>query len=299
MSRSHYEEVQCRTALQRVEGMPFRWSFNPYQGCQHGCHYCYARRYYGYLDLNSDDDWTSLILVKVNAPEVLRRELGRRSWQRERVAMGTATDCYQPIEGKYRLTRRCLEVFAEARTPVSIVTKGTLIVRDVDVLAALHERAGVSVVMSLTTVDPELAARLEPGVAPPLQRLRAMERLVAAGVPAGVNLAPIIPGLTDRPEQIEAVVRAAAEHGACFLGANVLHLKPGTREHFLAFLRSHYPSLLAMYERLYPGAYALKPYQESLRAEVTKQLMAHPLRERELPPSPRPQPARQMRLAFA
>ena len=264
MGRVHYEEIHCQSALNRVQGMGFRWSLNPYRGCVHGCHYCFARRFHGYFDLDASQDFSSVIFVKVNAPKVLRWELSRRSWQRETVVVGTATDPYQPIEGKYRVTRGCLEVFCQRRSPVSLITKGTMIVRDIDVLADLARRAGCTVCFSVPTMDAELWHKLEPGTPPPWKRLWAMERLVQAGVTAGVLLAPIVPGITDGENRLEAVVRAAADHGARFLGANTLYLKGGTKEHFLGFLEREYPHLQEMYRRLYPGGYAPKRFRETL-----------------------------------
>jgi DNA repair photolyase len=177
---ARYQEVQVRSALTKTSGMPFEWALNPYRGCTHACEYCYARKYQRHLELGSGDDFSSLIFVKRNLPEVLGRELARSSWARETVAIGTATDAYQPIEGHYRLTRRCLEAFEAARTPLSIVTKGPMVVRDADVLVAVARVARCRVYMSVPTVDPEAWARLEPGTAPPLQRLRAVRQLTDA-----------------------------------------------------------------------------------------------------------------------
>jgi DNA repair photolyase len=236
----------------------------------HGCHYCFARRYHAYLDLGTGEDFTGVILVKVNAVKILRAELSRPGWRRGTVAVGTATDPYQPIEGRYRLTRGMLEAFADARTPASIVTKGPMVVRDRDVLAAVHDRAGVSVCVSLTTLDPDLWRRLEPGTAPPHQRLRAVSALATAGIPVGVLLAPIVPGLTTERGNLEAVARGAAEHGAAFLGAGVLHLEPGVREHFDHFLAADTPDLLPLYRRLYPGARAPAGVEQSLGATVAE-----------------------------
>ncbi|MFQ5933751.1 MAG: radical SAM protein, partial [Dehalococcoidia bacterium] len=218
-SRVHYEETRCRSALNKVEGMGFRWSLNPYRGCVHGCHYCFARRYHAYYDLSPGKDFTNIILVKVNVAQVLRKELSRPSWRRESVTLGTATDPYQPIEGKYRLTRSCLEAFVDLRSPISLVTKGTMIVRDADLLAELTRKAGCVVCFSITSLDNDLVRELEPGTPPPQKRLKALEHLVQAGVIAGVLLAPIVPGITDDPESLKGVVKAAAAHGARFLGA--------------------------------------------------------------------------------
>lgn len=283
-ARVHYEEVQCQSALNRVRGMGFQWSLNPYRGCVHGCHYCFARRYHAYYDLDAGSDFTSVIMVKVNVAQVLREELSLRSWRREKVAVGTATDPYQPIEGKYRLTRRCLEAFVERRSPVRLITKGSMIVRDADVLGELARRAECAACFSITTMDMDLVRKLEPGTPPPQKRLLAMEKLVQAGVTAGVLLAPVVPGVTDSLENLEAVVRAAASHGARFLGAQVLYLKPGTKEHFLDFLQQEYPALLGEYQRLYPDAYAPKRFQVEVRGRVAELKRAHGLER--LRPSP-------------
>lgn len=264
MGGVHYEEIEARSALNRVKGMPFRWSLNPYQGCVHGCHYCYARRYHGFLELDASEDFPSVIFVKTNLARLLRRELRRPSWVGEQVAVGTATDPYQPIEGRYRLTRQVLRAFLDHRNPVSLVTKGTLIVRDVDLLSDLARGPGVSVCVSLTTLDRAKWRQLEPGTAPPRQRLRAMETLSQAGVRAGVLLAPVLPGLTDDLEELAALVRAAADHGARFLGTQVLYLRSGTREHFMDFLRSEHPQLIEQYRKLFPGPYAPKRYQSRI-----------------------------------
>jgi len=268
MSTVQYEEIEARSAINRVERMPFRWSLNPYQGCVHGCQYCYARRYHGFRELDAGKDFSSVIFVKTNIEHVLRNELRRPSWARETVSIGTATDPYQPIEGRYQLTRRCLQAFVDHQNPVSVVTKGTLALRDQDVLAALSNGPGCTVCFSLTTLDRDLWSRLEPGTPPPGQRLSVMRRLVEAGVHAGVFLAPVIPGLTDDRQTLEAVVRAAADNGARFLGAQLLYLKPGTREHFLGFLEQGYPDLLKEYRRLYPGPYAPKRFQDDVKSAV-------------------------------
>jgi DNA repair photolyase len=263
-----YEEIECRSAINRVEGMTFRWSLNPYQGCVHGCHYCYARRYHSFRGLDTGRDFSGIVFVKTNVERVLRAELSRPSWHRDIVSIGTATDPYQPIEGRYCLTRACLKAFADHSSPVSLVTKGTLALRDRDILSSLSAGPGCMVCFSITTLDSDLARRLEPGTPPPLQRLSVLRRLVEAGVHAGVFLAPIIPGLTDGPNNLETVVHAAGDHGARFLGAQVLYLKPGTREHFLGFLESDHPDLLAEYRRLYPGPYAPKRFQDNLKGMV-------------------------------
>ena len=288
-ARVHYEEIQCRSALNRVKGMDFEWSLNPYRGCVHGCHYCFARRYHSYFDLDAGNDFTSVIFVKENVAKVLSHELSRRSWLRDTVAIGTATDPYQPIEGKYRLTRQCLEAFAAWRSPVSVVTKGTMAVRDADVMADLERSASCTVCFSVTTLDEELWRKLEPGTPPPAKRLEVMRRLVDAGVNAGVALAPIIPGLTDTAENMQSVARAAAEHGARFLWGSSLYLQPGTKEHFLEFLVREYPSLAAGYRQLYPGAYPSRLVQSDVQTRVGEVRAAYGLAERRSRrPSPQP-----------
>src|SRR5262245_8482035 len=277
---TRYVETEAKSVLNAVQGMGFRWSANPYRGCVHGCHYCFARRYHAYLELGTGDDFSGVIIVKTNAAEVLRRELARPSWRREAVAVGTATDPYQPIEGRYRLTRGMLEALADGRTPASVVTKGPMVIRDRDVLAAVRDRAGVSVCMSLTTLDQDLWRRLEPGTAPPRQRLRAVAALATAGIPVGVLLAPIVPGLTTDRANLEAVVREAAAHGASFLGAGVLHLEPGVREHFEGFLRAEAPDLLPLYRRLYQGTRVRAGVDQSLGAVVADLRQRYGLAER-------------------
>jgi DNA repair photolyase len=265
---ARYQEVTCRSALNPVKGMPFRWTLNPYRGCTHACHYCFARRYQTQFALGPGDEFSSLIFVKKNLPEVLRRELDKPTWTRELVALGTATDPYQPIEGHYKLTRAALEALIAGRTPVGLVTKGPMVVRDAELLAELGRTAGCTVHISVPTVDESAWAALEPGTAHPLQRLRAVRMLRQAGVNAGVLMAPIVPGFTTERRRLEATIRAVAEHDAAFLGANVLHLKDGTKDHFMGFLRAEYPHLVPGYERLYAGAYAPKPYVEAVGAIV-------------------------------
>ena len=251
--RATYREEPCRSALNRVEGMGFRWSLNPYTGCAHRCAFCYVRGFERRADRPSDDRYGSNVRVKVNVVEVLRAELARRGWRRETVAVGAATDPYQPAEGRYRLTRGCLAALGAARTPIDLITRGPLIVRDIDVLTDASRRAPVRVSISVATLDPVIAARLEPGVAPPRQRLRAIRTLSEAGIAAGVALAPVLPGLTDAPAAMAAVLRAAREAGATHAWSNVLNLRPGTREHFLAVLDAGWPEERERYERLFPA----------------------------------------------
>ena len=263
-----YREEPCRTALNRVKGMGFPWSLNPYMGCVHRCTYCYVRAYERRADRPSDDRYGTSIRVKINVAEVLRRELARRSWRREHVAIGAATDPYQPAEGRYRLTRACLIALGDARTPASIVTRGPMVIRDIDVLQALASRAGAQVSFSVPTLDRDVWRRTEPGTAPPHQRLRALRALVNAGIEAGVGVAPILPGISDRPDQLEAVVRAARDAGATHLWCNVLHLHEGTREHFLACLARDWPEERERYERLYARPYLPAAEAEPIRRGV-------------------------------
>src|SRR5215218_1167099 len=265
---ARYQEVTCRSALNPVKGMPFNWTLNPYRGCTHACHYCFARRYQTQFELGPGDEFSSVIFVKTNLVAVLAKELDRPAWTREQVAVGTATDPYQPIEGHYKLTRGALEALHRGRTPVGLVTKGPLVVRDRDILADMTRSAGATVYMSVPTVDDHAWSALEPGTAHPLQRLRAVRQLRDAGVNVGVLMAPVVPGFMSRPDQLEATVKAVAEHGAAFVGANVMFLKGGTRDHFLGFIRSEFPHMLQGFEKLYSGPYAPTGYIASVRAMV-------------------------------
>jgi DNA repair photolyase len=287
-----YREEPCRSALNRVEGMDFRWSLNPYMGCVHRCTFCYVRAFERRADRPSDDRYGRSIRVKVNVAEVLARELARPGWRREGVAVGAATDPYQPAEGRYRLTRACIAVFAAARNPFSIVTRGPLVVRDVDVLQEAARRAAVHVSFSIPTLDGEIWRRTEPGTAPPRQRLRALRTLVDAGIDAGVGMAPILPGLSDHPDRLAEVVRAAREAGATGLWCNVLHLQPGTREHFLERLARDWPALLPRYEALYGGAYLERREAEPIKSRVSALRAEHAIadrRARRLAPPPEPE----------
>jgi DNA repair photolyase len=263
-----YREEPCRGALNRVKGMGFPWSLNPYMGCVHRCTYCYVRAYERRADRPSDERYGRSIRVKINVADVLRRELARPSWKREEVAIGAATDPYQPAEGRYRLTRQCIEVLGAARTPFSLITRGTMIVRDVDVLTHAARRAEVGITFSLPTLDPDIWRTTEPGTAPPRQRLRALRVLVDAGLDVGVGVAPVLPGLTDRPELLEDVARAARDAGATGLWCNVLFLKDGTREHFLESLARHWPEQLGRYERLYRGPYLPPSETDPIKKKV-------------------------------
>ena len=254
MSRTQFRLLRCQSAINRVQGMPFRWSLNPYRGCAHACQYCYARVTHAYFNLNLGRDFEEQIFVKTNLAAVLRDELNRPSWRHESIAIGTATDPYQPAEGTFRITRQCLQVLAEIANPCSVTTKGTLIVRDIDVMQQLARDTRFEVHLSLITLDRDLWRRLEPGAPSPASRLRALDRLRSAGVPVSVFLMPIVPGLTDRPERLAEVVRAAAEHGAQAVWSSSLRLAPGVKEWFFDFLRRDFPHLVPSYERGYAGS---------------------------------------------
>jgi DNA repair photolyase len=234
--------------------------------------------------------------VKTNIAEVLRRELARPSWKGEVVAIGAATDPYQPAEGRYRLTRACLEVLRDAANPVRLITRGPMIVRDVDVLAEASCRADVAVTFSVPTLDEDVWRRTEPGTAHPRQRLRALKALADAGVRASVGMAPILPGISDRPEQLAEVVRAAREAGACGIWTGVLYLKPGTREHFLESLAREWPELLPEYERLYgrraylPAA-ETQPVRDAVR-DLARMEGVRDRRRKRLQPPPQPEQLR-------
>jgi len=263
---ARYQEVRCRSALNPVKGSPLEGTLNPYRGCTHGCHYCYARRYHSQFELGADDEFASVILVKTNVVEVLRRELQKPSWKGDYIAVGTATDCYQPIEGHYKLTRGALEALCEHNNAAGIVTKGPMVVRDKDVLADLSARAGCSVYISVPCVDEDVWRQLEPGTAPPLQRLRAVRELVNAGVRAGVLMSPIVPGISSRPALMEETMKAIADHGARFVGCNVMHLEGGTRDHFTRWLEGAHPELVDGYRRLYSRKYAPSSYRKDVHA---------------------------------
>jgi DNA repair photolyase len=288
--RAKYRLEPCKTALTAVRGMPFKWSLNPYMGCAHRCTFCYVRHFEQRADRPSGDEYGRSIRVKPNVAEVLRRELARRSWKQEEVSLGSATDPYQPAEGRFRLTRACIRALAAASTPFSIVTRGPLVVRDIDVLRDASSRVGVSVYLSVPTLDDRVWRTTEPGTAPPASRLEAVRRLAEAGVHVGVGIAPILPGLSDRPEQLETVVREARAAGAASIWASVVHLRPGVREHFLEALGNDWPGEVARYEALFASRASLPaalstPMTEPVRRAAA--VTARPRRE----PLPRREPA--------
>ena len=294
-----YREEPCRSALNRVSGMDFEWSLNPYTGCAHRCTYCYVRGFEQRADRPFDDRYGRNIRVKVNVAERLREELGRASWKRDFVLVGAATDPYQPAEGRYRLTRACIEAFADFRTPFGIITRGTMAVRDLDVLQRASSRASVSISFSIPTLDEKVWRTTEPGTSHPLHRLRTIRALVEGGVKASVAIAPVLPGLTDSVESLRAVIRAAREAGACGVWAAPLNLRPGTREHFFAALEHDWPAELPRYREMFATrAYLPKEYgaglQEKVRA-LRKEFAIGDRRKMKLGPPPE---AEQMELGM-
>src|SRR4051812_42613196 len=273
--KAEYREEPCRNALNRVQGMPFKWSLNPYMGCVHRCTFCYVRAFELRAGRPSDTRYGSSIRVKTNAAEVLRRELGRRTWRHELVAIGAATDPYQPAEGRYRITRACLEVLAEAHNPFSIISRGPLMVRDIDVLQDASRKARVSVTFSIPTLDDRVWRTTEPGTAHPRNRLRAVSMLAQAGIDVSVGIAPVLPGLSDSVASIDQVVKAARDAGARNVWTRVLYLPPGTREHFLEQLGHDWPDHVPEYEELYRGrAYLSKERDARVQAIVREQRAA-------------------------
>ncbi|MFJ8729297.1 Rv2578c family radical SAM protein [Streptomyces bauhiniae] len=267
-----FHEVRARSILNRVPGasrMPFEWTVNPYRGCSHACVYCFARKTHSYLDLDTGLGFDSQIVVKVNAPEVLRRQLASSRWGGEHVAMGTNVDCYQRAEGRYRLMPGIIDALTERANPFSILTKGTLILRDLDRLVRAAEVTDVGISVSVGFTDPVLWRTVEPGTPAPERRLDVVRTLGEHGIGCAVLMAPVIPFLSDRPGQLRDTVRAIAESGATSVTPLVLHLRPGAREWFMSWLAEHHPHLVARYERLYAGgSYAPTWYQRRVTRQV-------------------------------
>ncbi len=288
-----YVEMPCKSALNPVKGMGFSWSLNPYTGCEHRCAFCYVRAFELRADRPSDDRYGRSIRVKTNVAGVLRGELSRKSWRKETVVIGAATDPYQPAEGRFKLTRQCLQVLRDFSNPTAMITRGPMIVRDLDVLTELARRAVLHITFSIPTVDDDIWRRTEPGTAHPRQRLRAIEQLVAAGIDVGVGMAPIIPGLSDQPDRLEAVIKAARAAGATGLWAGMLHLKDGTREHFMSVLGKHWPELVPRYEQAYRDRAYLPPaFAEPTMKAVARLRAAHGVSDRRrviLKPPPEPE----------
>ncbi|MET8943560.1 Rv2578c family radical SAM protein [Streptomyces sp. NPDC004542] len=286
-----FHEVRARSVLNRVPGasrMPFEWTVNPYRGCTHACVYCFARRTHSYLDLDTGIGFDTQIVVKVNAPELLRRQLASPRWHGEHVAMGTNVDCYQRAEGRYGLMPGIISALTERANPFSILTKGTLILRDLDLLTRAARVTDVGISVSVGFTDQGLWRTVEPGTPAPERRLDVVRTLGEHGIGCGVLMAPVIPFLGDHPDQLRATVRAIAAAGATSVTPLVLHLRPGAREWFMSWLAAHHPHLVRRYERLYAeGAYAPKWYQRRITRQV------HELaREYGIGPSPAGTPRR-------
>jgi DNA repair photolyase len=267
-----FYEVHAKSILNRVPAVsrvPFEWTINPYRGCSHACRYCFARNTHTYLDLGAGIDFDTKVVVKVNAPDLLRRELARKSWQGKPVAMGTNVDCYQRAEGRYRLMPGIISALTEHANPFSILTKGSLILRDLELLVAASRVTDVSTAVSVGFVDQALWREVEPGTPNPLKRLEVCRTLNSAGVRCGVLMAPILPGLTDSPDQLAATVGAIAAAGAVHVTPIVLHLRPGAREWFMSWLSATHPELLSTYQQLYGrSSYAPKAYQDDVCSRV-------------------------------
>ncbi|MET9921489.1 Rv2578c family radical SAM protein [Streptomyces sp. NPDC006435] len=267
-----FHEVRTRSVVDRVPGasrMPFEWTVNPYRGCSHACVYCFARKAHSRLDLDTGLGFDSQIVVKVNAPELLRDHLSSGRWHGAHIAMGTNVDCYQPAEGRYRLMPGILAALRDHANPFSILTKGTLILRDLELLRQASEVTDVGVCVSVGFVDDGLWRALEPGTPSPLHRLDAVRALSRAGIGCDVLMAPVVPFLGDHPDQLRATVRAIAAAGATSVTPLVLHLRPGAREWYMRRLAQHHPHLVRRYERLYAeGPYAPRWYQRRVTRHV-------------------------------
>jgi DNA repair photolyase len=263
-------EAECKTIINTVPGnyLPFKYTINPYRGCSHSCTYCFARPTHTYLDMNAGRDFETKIVVKVNAPDVLRRQLAAKRWKGEGIAMGTNTDPYQRVEGRYRLMSRIIEALTDYRNPFSILTKGTLILRDLDLLVEAAKVADVGTAFSIGTLDEEAWRRSEPGTPHPRKRMEAVAKLNAAGIPCGVLMAPVLPGISDHPRQLRDVVRAAIDAGATHVSPILLHLRPGVREEFMPWLAEQYPDLVPRYEEMYRKPYGPTADRDALGRRV-------------------------------
>lgn len=267
-----FHEVAARSALNEVPAasrMPFRWTINPYRGCTHACVYCFARGTHEWLELDTGTGFDREIVVKVNLVEVVRRELARPSWGRHQVALGTNTDPYQRAEGRYRLMPGVVAALAASGTPFSILTKGTLLRRDLPLIAAAGRDVDVGLAVSLGVYDERIQPLVEPGTPSPRARLDLVRAIRDAGLPCGALMAPVLPWLTDSEADLEVVIARLAEAGASGVTVIPLHLRPGAREWFFSWLEREHPELVARYQQLYRrGAYVPAEYRELLRARV-------------------------------
>lgn len=273
-----FYEVQAKSIINHLshDRFGFRHTINPYRGCSHACSYCFARPTHTYLDFGAGKDFETKIVVKTNAPQLLRKELRRPSWSGEHIAMGTNTDNYQRAEGRYRLMRGILAELNAARNPYSILTKSTLIRRDMDLLVEGASATQVSTAFSVGTVDEQVWRRSEPGTPHPLKRLEVVQQLNEAGVRCGVLMAPILPGISDSPEQLQATVEAVAAAGAASITPITLYLRPGFREEFMRWLGDAYPELVTDYQRMYRSSNAPKPITQKIRQRVERLQRANP-----------------------
>jgi DNA repair photolyase len=285
MAAVTYREVAIRSALNAVKGMPFDWSLNPWSGCAHKCVYCFARACHArYRAKNVGSDFDSNIEVRVNIADVLRNELRRR--RDGSLVIGTATDPYQPIEGKYQLTRRCLEALVDHPMPTSIVTKGPLVVRDIDVLKKLDEKTALTVYFSVPCVDEEVVRRTDPGTAPARQRLRALRMLRGAGLDAAVLCMPVLPGIIDSQESLDDAARAASEAGATDFRHRPLKIDVEIQQYYYDFLATEFPVAVPRYAEIYQGGvHPAKNYARELEERVRRVRARYEFRER--PPRPR------------
>jgi DNA repair photolyase len=276
-----FYEIQAKSIISQVPAssrMAFQHTINPYRGCSHACVYCFARNTHTYLDLDPGHDFDSKVIVKVNAPELLRRELAASRWGGQHIAMGTNVDCYQRAEGRYALMRGIIGALRDRANPFSILTKGTLITRDLDLLRQAAEVTSVGISFSVGFVDEEIWRTVEPGTPSPRRRLDAVRRFADAGFPVSVLMAPILPGLTDTDASIDATVAAIAAAGAAGVTPLTLHLRPGSREWYAAWLGRTYPHLVDRYRELYGrGSYAPKVYQREVSARVAVATKRHGL----------------------
>ncbi len=274
-----FHEVHARSLISKVpeaSRMPFRWTINPYRGCSHACVYCFARNTHTYLELDAGHDFDTQIVVKVNAVELLRRELRAARWTGEHIAMGTNVDCYQRAEGRYRLMPGIITALTEAANPFSILTKGTLILRDIDLLERAAAVTEVGLNVSVGIIDKSLSRSIEPGTPSPDRRLAACAALSERGLRCGVLMGPVIPFLSDSPGQLEEAVSKIASARATHVSPIVLHLRPGAREWFMRWLGANHPGLLDAYRDLYGGrAYAPASYQRQITEQVAELARKH------------------------
>lgn len=257
-----FHEVESKSLINKVSSnshVPFDYTINVYRGCSHACVYCFARPTHEYLGFNLGNDFDKQIVVKTNAVELADAETSPSRWAGHRIAMGTNTDPYQKAEGKYRLTRGVVEVLTRRRNPFSILTKSTLALRDLDLFVEAAKQTSMSVDFSIATLDEDVWRETEPGTPHPRQRLKAVHRLNAAGVPSGVLVAPLLPRLSDAEAQVEEVTRAAAEAGAQFVSPMMLYLTPPMKAHWSAWLQTHHPELMSTYTELYRSRTRLQP----------------------------------------